>query len=269
MVDIGTGLSILGTAIGGVKILEKILGPSADYIGDQIKEWTEKKISNTAKIFKNAEEKLGDKIKDSGRVPPKVLKGILEDGAWCEEDLQIEYFGGVLASSRTGISRDDRGAYFVSLISRLSTYQLRTHYLVYHSIKSQFNGQKMNVGFSDDREKMEIFMPYPTYYNALDFSEEEMPNSMFLMEHAVVGLFKERLIEDYTYGPTEHLKKRFEEAAEAGIIFEPSMLGVELFMWAYGFGQVQNNDFFLPDIEFKNNLNIKLDKTIKKNKSTS
>jgi hypothetical protein len=264
MVDPGTGLTILGTAIGGAKIIEKILGPSADYIGNQIKEWAEKKISNTAKIFKNTEEKLGDKINDSGRVPPKVLKGILEDGAWCEEDLQIEYFGGVLASSRSENPRDDRGAYFVSLISRLSTYQLRTHYLVYHSLKAQFNGQKMNVAFSGDRKKMEFFIPYSTYYNALDFSENEMPNGMLLMEHAVVGLFKEKLIEDYTYGPLEHLKKRLPEADDAGIIFVPSMLGVELFMWAYGFGQFQNNDFFLHEIEFKDRLNIRLDRTIRK-----
>ena len=120
MIDPGTGLTILGSAIGGAKVVEKILGPTADYIGGQLKEWTEKKIKNTANIFKNAEKKLGDKINDEGKVPPKVLKGILEDGAWCEEELQVEYFVGVLASSRSGVSRDDRGAYFVSIISRLS-----------------------------------------------------------------------------------------------------------------------------------------------------
>src|ERR1700761_7877688 len=129
MIDAGTGLTVLGSAIGGKKIAEKILGPTADYIGEQLKEWTKKRVENTAKIFQNAEKKLGDKINESGQVSPKVLKGILEDGAWCEEELQVDYFGGVLASSRSGITRDDRGAYFTSLISRLTTYQLRTHYL--------------------------------------------------------------------------------------------------------------------------------------------
>ena len=131
MIDPGTGLAILGSAIGGAKVAEKILGPTSEYIGEQLREWTEKKVKNTANIFKNAEKKLGDKINETGKVSPKVLKGILDDGAWCEEELQVEYFGGVLASSRTGVSRDDRGAYFVSLISRLSSYQLRTHFLLY------------------------------------------------------------------------------------------------------------------------------------------
>ena len=103
MIDPGTGLTILGSAIGGAKVVEKILGPTSEYIGEQIKEWTVKKVTNTANIFKNAEKKLGDKINENGKVPPKILKSILEDGAWCEEELQVEYFGGVLASSRTGI----------------------------------------------------------------------------------------------------------------------------------------------------------------------
>lgn len=269
MVDPGTGLAILGSGIGGAKIIEKILGPSADYIGKQIKEWTKKRIENTSKIFKNAEEKLGDKINDSGRVPPKVLKGVLEDGAWCEEDLQIEYFGGVLASSRSGISRDDRGGYFVSLISRLSTYQLRTHYLIYHSFKTQFNGLKMNVAHSDGRDKMKILIPFLTYYQALDFSEEEMQKSPFLLEHAIVGLYTEKLIDNYAYGSADNLRDSFDGEIEDGIVVKPSMLGVELFMWAYGLGQRLNNDFFLPEVEFKDKLNIKLDKTIKDKNSAS
>jgi hypothetical protein len=103
---------------------------------------------------------LGDKINAEGTVPSKVLKGILEEGAWCEEELQVEYFGGVLASSRSGISRDDRGATFNSIISRLSTYQLRTHYLFYHSTKKHFDGQLMNIGSSSDRTKMRYSSQY-------------------------------------------------------------------------------------------------------------
>ena len=37
--DPGTGLTILGSAIGGAKLVEKLLGPTADYIvnsGDSI-----------------------------------------------------------------------------------------------------------------------------------------------------------------------------------------------------------------------------------------
>ena len=38
--EIGTGLSILGAALGGKDTIQKILGPTAEYVGEQIKEWT-------------------------------------------------------------------------------------------------------------------------------------------------------------------------------------------------------------------------------------
>jgi hypothetical protein len=257
MIDPGTGLTILGSAIGGAKIAEKILGPTSDYIGEQIKEWTTKKINNTANIFKNAQKKLGEDINNDGKVPPKVLKGILEDGAWCEEELQIEYFGGVLASSRSGISRDDRGAYFTSLISRLTTYQLRTHYLFYKCLKANFDGEIMNIGNNDVRNKLQMFIPMETYYKAMDFTNDEIPNIANLMTHSMFGLVKEDLIgQHFNYGGVEYLKKFFEEVPNQGIIFYPTALGVELMMWAYGYGKKPISHFFDINIKFENEQEI-------------
>lgn len=263
MIDPGTGLTILGGAIGGAKVAEKILGPTAEYIGNQIKEWTEKKVENTAKIFKNAEKKLGDKINDPGKVSPKVLKGILEDGAWSEEELQVEYFGGVLASSRSGISRDDRGAYFTTLISSLTTYQLRTHFLFYQSLKTSFNGEFKNIGSSDDRSGMQLFIPFSTYIPAMDFTEGEMQNLNNFITHSIFGLQKEDLIDQYFhFGPKDYIEKHFKDAPESGIVFSPTLLGVELMMWAYGHGQKNVNDFFSDQIQFEDELNIKIGKSI-------
>lgn len=265
MIEPGTGLTILGSAIGGAKILERILGPSADYIGNQLQEWTQKKVLNTSKIFKNAEKKLGENIEKDGTVPPKVLKGILEEGPWCEEDLQIEYFGGVLASSRSGISRDDRGAYFISLVSRLSTYQLRTHYLIYQAIKTHFDGYNLNISNSEDRNKMEIFIPYSSFNLAMDFTKEELYDFHALMTHSIWGLKKEELIDTFQYGPEEYLKNRFKDVKSDGIIIRPSTLGIELFMWAFGVGQKHVQLFFSNEIKFHDDLKIFIENTLKIN----
>src|SRR3990167_4792547 len=101
--DVGTGLALFGSA----KFIEKLLGPTADYLGEGIKDWAKKQKENVGNIFLNAQKKLGDKIETEGMVSPKVLKGILNEGSFCEDFLAVEYFGGVLASSRSGISRDD------------------------------------------------------------------------------------------------------------------------------------------------------------------
>ena len=254
MIEVGTGLAILGSA----KVIEKILGPTSDYIGEHLKEWTEKSVTNIANIFKNTEKKLGEKINNEGKVPPKVLKGILFDGAWCEEELQVEYFGGVLASSRSGISRDDRGAYFVSLISRLSTYQLRTHYLFYHLIKQQFNGEDININDANNWTNLQMFISVNTFYNSMDFTQEEATNWKNILSHAMWGLKKEELLIGFRYGSKDQLKERFTEAKTDGIICQPTKMGVELFMWAYGHGQENTNDFFKSNLEFPNEQNIKL-----------
>lgn len=106
--DIATAITLLG----GEQLIEKVLGPSFEYIGNNLMLLTEKMHLNLAKVFSNAENKLGPILNEGGSVPPKVLKSILENGAWCEEELQAEYFGGVLASSRKKNTRDDRGVFY-------------------------------------------------------------------------------------------------------------------------------------------------------------
>jgi hypothetical protein len=66
--------------------------------------------------------KLVERLLDAGlRVPrgparegrpasPKVIKAILDDGSFCDDELTASYFGGVLASSKTEVGCDDRGA---------------------------------------------------------------------------------------------------------------------------------------------------------------
>src|SRR5262245_36922667 len=119
--DIGTGLSIVGSA----KLLEKLLGPTAEYIGEGVKSWTERRVANVDRILHKAATKLGGKIDQPGIVPARVVCGILDKGSFCEDELCAEYFGGVLASSKSGSPRDDRGASYAALLGRLSTYQIR------------------------------------------------------------------------------------------------------------------------------------------------
>jgi hypothetical protein len=58
MVDIGTGLAIWG----GKEVLLKLLGPTADYIGEGGKSFVQKRITNTKNIFDKATRVLGPKL---------------------------------------------------------------------------------------------------------------------------------------------------------------------------------------------------------------
>jgi hypothetical protein len=110
----GTGLAVLGSK----EVIVKLLGPTADYIGTGLRHYTEKGAVNLRRIFANGVRKVGPSLEQEGQVPPKVLKGILTDGYFCEDELGAEYFGGLLASSRSVVARDDRGAAIIALIGR-------------------------------------------------------------------------------------------------------------------------------------------------------
>lgn len=96
----------------------------------------------------------------------------------------------------------------------------------------------------------------------MDFTKEEIQNFHNIMTHSIWGLNKEDLIDNFQYGPIEYIQERYKEAKGGGIILQPTNLGVELFMWAYGQGRRENNDFFLTEIQFNNDQNIKINGSI-------
>ena len=258
------------TTLGGVELIKKVLGPSFDYIGNNLKLYTEKMHRNLAAIFKKADKKLGDRINDAGSVSPKVIKSILENGAWCEEELQAEYFGGVLASSRNDCPRDDRGAYYSGIITSLTAYQIRLHYLIYMEIRRLFVGQQLNIGEASDRGRMEVFIPFKTYLDAMAFSASEMKSFVSIMQHSVWGLHNASLVDSFRYGPKESLEKHFPGIKDdGGIILRPSQLGAELFLWAYGYGQSTANTLFDPSVVFNEVDSILLGKAYTKPEKTT
>lgn len=246
------GLGAIAAYLGKDGI-QKLLGPTADYLGEGLKDFTQKRVENVGRIFHNAEAKLGDKRNIGGSVPPKVLKTIINDGSYNDDSIAVEYFGGVLASSKSEQGRDDRGARMARIVDELSTYQLRTHFLVYSTIKNIF-GKKGFQFNMDDRSKMQIFLPYPFYAQAMGFSAEEKAKADTLLRHTFFGLSNDGLIEDnFQYGPKEHMIKQAPKAEHDGVVCCPSALGAELFLWAFGEGDKPLsyifNEQFSPEIE--------------------
>jgi hypothetical protein len=215
--------------------LQKLLGPTAEYLGEGLQEFTKRRLENIGRIFNNAEKKLGDRINTKGEVPPRVLKEVINEGSFWDDELATEYFGGILASSRTELGRDDRGARLAKILDGLSTYQIRTHYLIYSSIKQLFS--KSNLPFNmEGRPKMQVFLPFSGYTPAMDFNESEQQQLSQLLNHIFFGLAAEDLINDsfWQYGPKDNIKKVYAEAQDGGIVCGPSALGAELFLWAFG-----------------------------------
>jgi hypothetical protein len=244
--DMGTGLALLGTA----KLVEKLLGPTAEYIGGGINTWAKKRVTNVRLIVNKAILKLGPKIDMPGTVPPKVLRGILDEGSFVDDELTREYFAGVLASSRSNVKRDNRGVSFITLLNALSNYQVRAHYIFYIVVKYLLNGSGLTFAI-DDRKKMRVFIPYSSYYSMMDFNKEERHHLRMFREHVFFGLLKEGLIDKMFYGDVDYLRKRYKQAPADGVVFQPSVLGAELFLWAHGYSSDSVSDLLKPENDLK------------------
>ena len=85
----------------------------------------------------------------------------------------------------------------------------------------------------------------------MDFSEEEVNRLFELTPHILFGLSNIGLIENnFQYGPRESMIKRYSNVDNYGIIVQPSQLGVELFMWAYGYGLDPLTSIFDTSLKF-------------------
>ncbi len=234
-------MALLGGAIGSKELVQKILGPTADYLGGGLANWTQRAVKNTGRVFENAARKLGGQIDKTGAVPPNVLKGILENAPFCDDELGAEYFGGVLASSRTQVGRDDRGAAFISLVERLSTYEIRAHFVFYSAIRSLYQGLAINIAAPAGRWRLETFIPTQDFAALMEFGVGE--NFENILAHVMFGLTREALIDaNFGYGPLSHIKGDYPAATTGGVLFTPSPLGTDFFLWAHGRGDLNMNN---------------------------
>ncbi len=114
--DAGTGLTILGSAVGGAKLVEKLLGPTTEYLGEGLKNWTARRMENVSRVFSNASRRLGSKIDEPGAIPPKVLKEVLDGASFCDDENAAEDF-----------PRDERGSLAAEALCCLQWLEVR-HY---------------------------------------------------------------------------------------------------------------------------------------------
>ena len=65
--------------------IAKLLGPTADYLGEGLRDLTRRRLESIGRIFSNASAKLGDQLDAPGQVPPRVLRTVMNEGSYCED----------------------------------------------------------------------------------------------------------------------------------------------------------------------------------------
>ncbi len=225
----------------------RLLGPALDEVGKAIARYTEHRLRNVGRIARNANQKVANTA-EPGAIPMRVAMRVFEEGSFSDDELVVEYLGGVLASSYTPHGRDDRGNTFTALVSRLSTYDLRTHCIVYSEVIRLLRSSDLNIQKGVDViQQATIFVPFEAYNAAMKFGDNEDPNNIF--SSVIYNLDREKLIAPMAWGDIEHLAKHFRDVPAQGFVFNPTPFGMTLFLWALGLGHLHANDAFSKDFK--------------------
>ncbi len=120
----------LAIVLPGEWALKKVFGPALDALGEDLKRLYAK---GRDKIFAAGYRKIKD-VHDGKQANLRVTRDVLWNGAFSDDEVCAEYFGGILASARSEDGKDDSTIQYVDVIKSLSAKQLELHYVIYNCV---------------------------------------------------------------------------------------------------------------------------------------
>jgi hypothetical protein len=229
--------------------LIRVLGPSADAIGEALSRYTSYRVRNVGVIVERADAKSRDGSGTRKIVNPRVAHVLLEDGSYCDDELMAEYLGGVLAGSRTPHGRDDRAVAWSAMIISLSALQIRAHYLLYREWAARLHGiHDLNLGMSEDRSQATMDVELNEFLPVL--IQDAEVHAQAALGHSIPGLIRVGLLEhEYSMGPRESAG-RPDSQFEHVVRVRPSVIGLELYGWAQGLPGLSPGEFSSEAVVF-------------------
>ncbi|WP_342116531.1 hypothetical protein [Pseudoduganella sp. OTU4001] len=224
------GASVAG-AIASKDILTKALGPTAEYFGGELKNLVARCNINLDDVFRGSVRKgAGDM---PGSVDARTAKAVIDDAAYCEDALIKDYYSGLLCGAKSE-SGDDEALSYVSVLKTMSKIQVKTHFLIYAVMHGQVKGQITSITDERDRSKLRIYMNLERFFG---FVGQPSADPEATINHIVSGLQRAGLIgQHFAYGDPSYVNVAYPDLKieVPSLVVCPSILGVELFLWAAG-----------------------------------
>ena len=219
MTKISVASSARSEAIARIP-LARVLGPSADAVGQALRRYTEYQLRNVRRIVECADAKSSSR-EEGAIVNARVALVVLADGSYCDDELMAHYLGGLLAGSRSPQGRDDRAVSWSKLVTGLSSPQIRAHYLLYREWAARLRIIGVyELGLQAGRTQATMEMSSAEFTKLLAGDSEVDENDA--VRHAIGGLIRVGLLDDGFLDNGDLVR------------VTPSIAGLELYGWAQG-----------------------------------
>ncbi len=115
------------TVEGASAFLGRICLPAAEELGlllkDKVRTW---RSNNAVNMISYAQIRYSKYHRDdNAHAHPRLIASALEHGSWSDDKIIQEMWGGLLASSCTEDGRDENNLIFITLLSQLTSVQVR------------------------------------------------------------------------------------------------------------------------------------------------
>lgn len=151
-----TDVMVVTAGMAGVAyVAQQLFGKTLAEMGDDLNKVYK---ANRDKLLEKAAQKVLDP-NDGAQVNLRVARDVIWNGAVTDDEVCAEYFGGVLAASRSADGKDDSALVYVDCIKALSSKQLHLHFVIYESLQNLLikAGQTVNSGMQDELSLKEVW----------------------------------------------------------------------------------------------------------------
>jgi len=180
------GETKIALSLPGEWALQKAFGPALSEFGEDLKKLYAK---GRDKLLSVAYRKIHDHG-DGKQANLRVIRDVLWNGAFTDDEVCAEYFGGILAASRSDDGKDDGAIQFVGVIKSLSAKQLRLHYIIYNCLNKLLvaAGTPVNVGSGDKVHAKQVWFATQELRRELKLRIETDLN--ILLRHGVLTRYR-------------------------------------------------------------------------------
>jgi hypothetical protein len=136
-------------------VAQQLFGKTLAEMGDDLNKMYK---ANRDKLLTKAAKKVSDP--NDGATPNlRVARDVIWNGAVTDDEVCAEYFGGLLAASRSADGKDDSALIYVDCIKALSSKQLHLHFVIYSSLHRLLveAGNNVNPGMQDELSQKQVW----------------------------------------------------------------------------------------------------------------
>ena len=158
----------IAIAAGVAYMAQQLFGKTLAEMGDDINKVYK---ANRDKLLAKAASKVTNP--DDGAKPNlRVARDVIWNGAVTDDEVCAEYFGGLLAASRSAEGKDDSALIYVDCIKALSSKQLHLHFAIYSSLNALLikAGKAVNPGMQSEFGQSAVYFAVHELTDRLDLN---------------------------------------------------------------------------------------------------